>query len=175
MKNTRKPKYSTVSMDTYPSTGRRAIQHIRYNSNSCRYFFNAQHLYLGLTNKERCFFDFCCENMLDENNNILLDNLFKQSFINIVKAITSNKIQISMDTVSKAVSKLKERYLIVDIFDTRGYYMVNPKYVYKGSEKNRKELLTQVLERCRTTGKPYNMFLDRTMEELLGTKTSESK
>ncbi len=175
MKNTKKPKYSIVSMDTYPATGRKAIQYIKYNSNGCRYFFNAQHLYLGLTDKERCFYDFCCEHMLKENNNILLDVSFKLSFIDFVKDITSNKVVISMDSVTKAVSKLKERNLIVDIFDTRGYYMVNPKYAYKGSEKDRKALLTQVLERCRTTGKPYHMFLDRTMDELLRIKTSESE
>jgi DNA-binding transcriptional ArsR family regulator len=175
MKNTKKPKFTTVSMDTYPVIGRRAVQYVRFNGNSCRYFFNAQHLYLGLTDKERCFFDFCCEHMLEENNNVLLDNHFKQSFIDFVSDITSNKVQVSMDSVTHAVSKLKDRHLIVDVFDTRGYYMVNPKYVYKGSEKNRKELLTQVLERCRITGKPYNMFLDRTKEELLGTKTITAK
>jgi hypothetical protein len=175
MKFTKKPKYTTVSMDTYPTTGRRAVQNIRFNSNSCRYFFNAQHLFLGLTDKERCFFDYCCEHMLQENNNVLLDNHFKQTFIDFVASITSNKVQISMDSVTLAVSKLKDRNLIVDVFDTRGYYMVNPKYVYKGTEKNRKELLTQVLERCRVTGKDYHMFLDRTKEELLGIKINEAK
>jgi DNA-binding transcriptional ArsR family regulator len=175
MKNTKKAKYTTISMDTYPAMGRKAVQQIRFNSRSCRYFFNAQHLYLGLTDKERCFFDFCCEHMLDGNNNVLLDNHFKQSFIEFVSDITSNKVQISMDSVSKAISKLKERHLIVDVFELRGYYMVNPKYVYKSSEKNRKDLLTKLLERCRVTNKPYNMFLDRTKEELLGTKPIKTK
>jgi hypothetical protein len=174
MKYTKKPKYTTVSMDTYPVIGRRAEQLVKFNSNGCRYFFNAQHLYLGLTDKERCFFDYCCEQMILESNIVLLDLHFKQSFIDFITAITSSKVQVSLDSVSKAVSKLKDRHLIVDVFNTRGYYMVNPKYAYKGSEKNRKKLLTQVLERCRIEGKPYNMFLDRSKENLLGTKTSST-
>lgn len=175
MRFTKKPKYTTVSMDTYPAMGRRAVQFVRFNSNGCRYYFNAQHLYLELSAKERCLFDYCCEHMLQENNNILLDNHFKQGFIDFVKGITSNKVVIKMDFVTKAVSKLKELGLITDVHDTRGFYMVNPKYAYKGAEKNRKELLAQVLERCRIAGKPIEVFIDRAKDELLGTKTAVTK
>lgn len=104
---------------------------------SCRLYFNAQHNLLKLSTKERCFFDHLCERMCSDNS-IIIDREEKENFIKFLNRITSKKETLSLVSVNRFVSKLANNHLIYKV-GTPGssFYMLNPRYVFKGSEKLR--------------------------------------
>ena len=119
------------------------IKEERFQKEGCMYYFNAQHIYLNLNNKERCFFDFLCEKM-DDTNGVTIDSNLKSSFIEFIEEITSNKKSIGIETVREYAKKLNKLKLILKVANSNFYY-VNPKYVFKESIDKRKKLLKKLL------------------------------
>ena len=101
------------------------IEGERFKKDSCNYYFNAQHIYLNLSNKERCFFDFLFEKM-DSENRVLIDASLKLSFKEFIKLFTSNIITTSIRSLDRFVNKLDNSKLILKVAKTKLYYL-NPK------------------------------------------------
>ena len=109
-------------------------------------FFNNQHLKIRLPSAARTFFDFLCENMRADNNAIIINQDLKREFIEFVSKITSKKKTITLSTINKYITLLKKSHLLIlSPGSERGYYIVNPKYVSKGTKRARRELLQAVI------------------------------
>lgn len=107
--------------------------------------FNAQHIYIELNSKQRCFFDFLCEKM-DYKNRVNINGDLRDEFICFVKKITSDKVKVSSRSLFDYIDKLIEFKLLVPFKNTTSLYVVNPKYVYKGTQKDRIEILNDLFE-----------------------------
>lgn len=110
-------------------------------------YFNCQHLMVELGSEARCFFDYLCERMRSDTNEIKLDRKFKQEFTGQINRITSGKVNPSILSLNKYVSQFKALGLIIPTTNSqRGYYSVNPKYAFKGTKKDRLLLLANMIK-----------------------------
>ena len=119
------------------------IEGERFKIDGCKFYFNAQHIYLNLSNKERCFFDFLCEKM-DNSNRVIVDASLKLAYKEFIELITSDKIKIVVRSLDRFVIKLDDSKLILKVSNTKLYY-VNPKYASKLSNVKRAKLIKQLL------------------------------
>lgn len=136
-------KYSTVRLEAATSKGGIVPQLIQFRSEYFKAFCCAQHLLIHLSSKERCFWDYLCERMYDDNT-LFIDNNFKTAFIAFTKHIGIPEKTFSIGIIDKAIAKLKKLHLIIQ--KQQGYYMVNPRYSFKGSEKDRLKVLEKEIK-----------------------------
>ena len=135
--------YTTVHIEVPISTHRVLDRKIHFKSTGYKIYFNAQHLFLKLTPVERSVFDFLCEAM-DHKNRTYIDAGLKLRYIAFIANITGQKQKIANTQVGAALQKLKFLGLIFTVENSRTYYTVNPKYVYCGTERARKQLLKEL-------------------------------
>jgi hypothetical protein len=135
----------SVSVSFVGTDGVTRRKSIPYVSNSCALFFNAQHLLLKLSTKERAFFDYLCEVMGMNNNDVFIDNSLKLAFIKLVTDITGGDVQLTENAVGKYVQKLSGIGLVLAT-GNRARYTVNPKYVFKGSRTDRQKCIKYHIE-----------------------------
>jgi hypothetical protein len=169
-----RPKYVKVSIDLVSSRGASLKKAVQFISNGCMLFFNAQHLLMQLSNKDRAFFDYLCEIMGYADNDVYIDEPLKSAFIAWVEEITSFKIKITGHTVAKSVIKLKDLGLILATND-RARYTVNPKYVYKGSAHRREKYLKALIENRIASNLSITALLNVPEAEFLPVKVKEEK
>lgn len=123
--------------------GRAVCNDVQFSNIGVKQFFNVQHLFIKLSPYQRCFFDFLCEEMHDELNWVFIDHNLKTKFITFLEKIGADK------TKGKAVNGFVPRLLGLGLLLTttaKGYYTVNPKYVYKGTAKQRSDVLKQLIQ-----------------------------
>jgi hypothetical protein len=110
-------------------------------------YFNCQHLMVQLGTEARCFFDYLCERMKSDTNEVKIDALLKQDFIQHISRITSTRVSPSIHSLSSYVSTFKKLGLIIPTVKTqREFYAINPRYAYKGQKKNRLQLLANMIK-----------------------------
>jgi hypothetical protein len=119
------------------------IKQLRFVTSGYTLFFNAQHQLAKLSTKERCFLEYLCEYMRTSTNDITIDSRQKENFIKHYQVYTSKTITIS--AVNKFMSKLKLLGLILET-PYRGFYIVNPKYFFKGANNSRLKYLKVLIE-----------------------------
>lgn len=107
--------------------------------------FNAQHIYLELNTMQRCFFDFLCEKMNDRNK-VHIDTDNRIEFISFLEKITSGRCSTTIRTLVNYINFFIELRLIIPFDRNKFLYIVNPKYVYKGPEINRKKILDDLIK-----------------------------
>lgn len=142
---------------------------VRFIANGYTLYFNAQHLLIQLSPKERAFFDYLCEEMRFSDNNVFIDEPLKRHFIERLKRITNGKVTLTVNAVNKYVQNLNALGLIVRLELSK--YIVNPKYAYKGSGYQRKEYLKRLIQRRISMGIPAQAFINQPEEEFLSKKT----
>ncbi len=76
-------------------------------------FFNCQHLLIQLKPLGRSFFDYLCERMRSDNNEILIDNSLKSDFKTHISTLTGNKHNPSIAALDKHLKAFKELGLLV--------------------------------------------------------------
>jgi hypothetical protein len=130
-------------------------------------FFNAQHLFLQLDNIERCFFDHLCEIMDGDNNRVYIVKEVKEAFAMLVKEISNGSVLVSVQSLPNVVKKLKSLGLIIAADTGRAYYVVNPKYVFKGTVTKRKWLLKNLIEQRFAEGLSIDELLPVRLEQFL--------
>ena len=140
-----KTKYAHVTVDLVSNDGVSLKKVVPFIVNGCMLFFNAQHLLIQLSNKDRAFFDYLCEVMRYADNDVFIDEPLKSAFIARIKKITSSKTKITVHTIAKSIAKLKGLGLILNT-DDRARYTVNPKYVFQGSAHSREKYLKALIE-----------------------------
>ncbi|MBK8788324.1 MAG: hypothetical protein IPN43_18020 [Chitinophagaceae bacterium] len=130
-------------------------------------YFNCQHLMVELGSEARCFFDYLCERMKSDTNEVIIDSKFKQEFIVQINRITSTKVNPSINSLNKYVSQFKDLGLIIPTTNTRrGYYSVNPKYAYKGTKKDRLILMGNMIKDRIRNKESLRALIDKPEQEL---------
>jgi len=121
--------------------------------------FNSQHIFLELEKFQRCFFDFLCEKM-SMDNTIQIDGNLKAVFVSFLRKITGGKKKITTRTISNYVKVLIDKKLLIEAPKLNMFYIVNPKYTYKGTKKNRTKILRTLLKDPNKYGSDNTALLD---------------
>lgn len=105
---------------------------------------NFQHIILELNLNATgiSFLNFICERM-NVDNIITLDGEFKAKYIEFAKEISGKAPEIR--TLGNLIDKFVEKHLLIKRLDFSFLYIVNPKYISKGSKTTRKKLLQRLL------------------------------
>jgi hypothetical protein len=135
-----KNKYTTIEVI---NSNLNKIEVIKLVVSGVTLFFNAQHKLVKLSPKERCFFDYLCECMRPSTNDIVIDSHFKKNFIKHFEVCSGGKLK--MTDVNKYASKLYSLNLLLDT-PQRAYFIVNPKYVFRGTAAKRKKYVKGLIE-----------------------------
>ena len=113
----------------------------KFTTNGYKLYNNVNHLLAKVDKCAYLFFHFICEKM-DDSNNIVHTSFLRNEFILFTKS--NALIDYKDDTVKKAFIKLVKVGLIIN-YDKRSDFTVNPKHVFKGSEKSRKEIIQGII------------------------------
>ena len=132
---------------------------VSFIDDGCIYLFNSQHVFLELDKIQRCFFDFLCEKMSFDNT-IHIDGDLKSLFVAFLDKITGGKKKITTRTISNYVKILIDKKLLIEATNFKMLYIINAKYVYKGSKKNRKKILQTLLKNPNKYGSDNYALLD---------------
>jgi len=120
-----------------------------------------------LGTEARCFFDYLCEQMNSDTNEVQIDARLKDNFIQHISRITSTKITPSVSSLNVYVSIFKRLGLIISAVNTqKEYYSVNPKYAYKGQKKKRLLLLKNMIEERIKSNGSLKGLIDKPEREL---------
>jgi transposase-like protein len=149
-------KYSKIRLEGATRTGKKVSHSLEYRAVSCKMYMCAQHQLIQLNNKQRCFLDYLCEKM-DEDNTVYIDREFKNKFIEITQDFGNKKYSFTIGIIDKAIAQLVKLNLI--LLKQQGYYIVNPRYFFKGSETNRLELLKKEVAYRFNNNLPLNGLL----------------
>ena len=99
---------------------------------------------LALLNKaEYLFFHFICEKM-DASNNIVHTKALRTDFLDFARK--NLNLSYKDDTIKKAFAKLVKVGLIIS-YDVKSDYTVNPRHVFKKSEKERKYIIQTIISK----------------------------
>ena len=98
--------YSSVRVKVYAEKGRVIDRYVRFKNTGCKYFFNAQHLFINLSSKDRSFFDYLCEKM-DSKNRVVVDVHFKKEYLLFMDEILGKNCGIKITGIDKTLKKLK--------------------------------------------------------------------
>jgi hypothetical protein len=165
MKKT-KPGYSSIGIDISLQKGNTIKQHLYYKSTGCKYFFCAQHLLINLSNKERSFFDYICEQM-DADNAIIINKALKEAYSAFITKICNEELKMTTGILDKALSKFKDKKLLLNLEGGAAYYLVNPRYVFKGKESDRMKLIKKLIENRLIEGLPIDALIDIPVAEFM--------
>jgi hypothetical protein len=160
-------KYDRITLKFNDLDGNPISKQIRVVGQGYTLYFNCQHQLVQLGTHARCFFDYLCEQMATDTNEVIIDNRFKEGFVDHISRITSTKVSPSINSLNKYVSKFKELGLIIPTVSTqREFYAVNPKYAYKGQKKDRLELLANMIKERIANGNSLRGLVDTPEHEL---------
>lgn len=138
---------------------------VRYVDEGCTHFFNAQHLYLELSPVERCYFDFLCERM-DPFNRIDIIPTRRIDFVSHFKKLTDQKPPDSRK-IPRIEKKLRDLNLLLKVKGQGSLHFVNPKYVTKGNQTQRKKSLQKIAEHAMNGEMELTAILDRPLSNIL--------
>ena len=119
------------------------LKTVKFVTSGCTLFFNAQHLLVKLTAKERCFFDYLCEHMRATTNDVMIDSHLKEHFAEQYRVYSSKGINLA--EITKCIPTLKSLGLILGTHN-KAHYIVNPKYAFKGYSSGRLLYLKKLIE-----------------------------
>ncbi len=140
-----KPKHITVKVFIPDSIGKHLERNVNFTNDGVTLFFNAQHHLLKLSAIERCFFDFLCEHMRAIDNDVLINDEIKTKFQEHLMRLSGGKKKVTLNQLTKFVLKLNTLTLILKT-QNKARYIVNPKFVFKGSAVARKKYLKKLIE-----------------------------
>jgi hypothetical protein len=143
-----------------------AIAEIHLVTAGCCYFFNAQHLYLQISNIKRSYFDFICEKM-DHNNRILLNPKLREEYIYHYNKVTSSQNAPSMRTLQRYEITLRKLKLIIKPIKSGAFVYVNPKYAFKGKLSARPTLMNRLADMAFKGEIDLSTITDRPIESIL--------
>lgn len=100
-------------------------------------YYSAIYALVGLPDYGRDFMDYCLV-MMDEDNVVVVNKLFKEKFKSFVSYGHPGDVQPShSDTsIKRAIYSLKERRLLIET-GYRGVYVVNPEFFFRKDEEQR--------------------------------------
>lgn len=138
--------------------------HVSVVTEGCIYFFNAKHLFLKLTTIERAYFDYICERMTNENL-IKLNPQFRRDFIGFCNNIMSDEEFCGERTLFNAEKKFSVLQLVFKIEGDK-ISLVNPKYVFNGSQASRDDVLNNAIDLANKGKIPKEAIIDTPYNQL---------
>lgn len=117
---------------------------IRFMEDGHTVHHNFQHIILELNLNATgiSFLNYICERMNDDNI-ITLDGSFKSEYIAFAKEISGKTP--GDKTLNNNIDKFVEKHLLIKHLGLSSLYIVNPKYLSKGTKKARENLLQLLL------------------------------
>ena len=153
--------YKFIELSDSSSGGKLITRKVRVVQEGYTIFFNCQHLFIQLGSDARAFFDFLCEGMRTDNNGVMINKELKNRFIAHISKITGGKVVPADNSLNRYVSVFKSLGLIIlDMDSERGFYYVNPKYVFKGSKKQRMKILRELIVERVNKGRSLKGLVD---------------
>lgn len=128
-------------------------------TDGCKYYFNSRHKFFDLNTKQRAYFDFLCEKM-DLNNKVHLNPAIRKEFISFCENITGDKAYCVPKTLEGAEKVFIKLHLVIKVKGSM-LSVVNPKYVYKGTQSQREELYVELANLASAGKIPYEAILDK--------------
>lgn len=112
-----------------------------FTSLGYKVYENVFHKQVKLNSCSLKLFHFLCEQMKNDNT-IHHTKGERNRFIHYCKKNAS--ITYSHDTIKASYSQLKKVGLLIN-FDSKCDFIVNPKHIFKGSEKDRQKLINKII------------------------------
>lgn len=153
-----------------PVSGQGIARTVRYVNNGYRLFFNSQHVMVQLNRGQRAWFDFLCEHM-DLYNRVVVNSELKKIFGRFIQSVTSGTVSYSESSVSTYTKKLVELGLLLKT-KTSNSYVVNPKYIFRGTESERMEYLTNLITDRVKYRLPIDKIIDVDIDTFFNRKTT---
>ena len=110
-------------------------------TNGYKVYENLFYKYASLKKRYILLFHYLCEKM-DESNNIVHTANIRNGFIKYCENNTSKLY--SHDTIKQGFSALKSVGLLIN-YNVKRDFTVNPRHVFKGSEKKRREVINEII------------------------------
>lgn len=162
-----KDAYINVNIDAVNPEGRRIKRTLRYKSIGSTFFSNNLHNVVELSPVAMAFYFYTCE-MMNRKNEILIDGKFKDDFIAFISKLTSKPQFRTVSSLDNYIKQLRALSLIILIGSSHSaFYLVNPKYVFRGSESARKKLLQEIIEYRLANGLTVKPLIDTTEDDFL--------
>ena len=99
-------------------------------------YYSAIYALVGIPDYARDMMDYCLT-MMDEDNMVVVNAIFKERFKGFVSYITGELIKPHSDSsIKRGIQILKERSLLIDT-GYRGVYVVNPEFFFRKEEEQR--------------------------------------
>jgi hypothetical protein len=136
-------KYITIKA-SLTDQGKTVNPNISFMEDGHTVYHNFQHIILELNLNATgiSFLNYICERMNDYNI-IKLDGSFKAEYIAFAEQISGKAP--SAKKLDNLVKQFKKKHLLIKRLDFSLMYIVNPKYLSKGSKRARKKLLQRLL------------------------------
>ena len=113
---------------------------IKFTKNHVRRYNNHSHRTAKLTPCAKLLLDFICEEANSHDNTVFNALSERKRFIDFCKK--NCKIQYKDETVKKAYYNLRDNHLLLS-YTGKGVFTLNPRYLFIGSEKARRELMQE--------------------------------
>lgn len=161
-----KNQYHFLYFNFYLTTAKKITQRVRVKKAGVKTYFNAQHILYELSSEERVFLDYLIEEgKLD--NRLFVDLDVKKNFCDFLKNKLHLKSIPTIDQLNRYLKKFINLGLALKEDGQKGYYRINPKYFWKGTEGKRKITLQKLVESRVKSGLPFACLIDRTEDEFL--------
>jgi len=178
-RKTRIPKVDRGNYDTIKlrlDLSQNEVVHLKvgFKKEYLKYYFNAQHLLIQLQPVERSFLEFLAE-LSDEQNRVFIDAALKQKFLGFLAHAKVRAKVLGLNGLSRIPGKLESLGLIFHEDGKRAYYRINPKYLWRGEELRRKQLIKKLIVERSQRGLPIHFLVDQPGKNLTALKEHPDK
>ena len=161
--------YYQLIFNFYVTATQKIAQSVRLKKKGFKTYFNAQHILCKLKTEERVVLDYLIEQARSDNR-LFVDLGVKNGFCTFL----INKLHLkdipTINQLDKYLKKFIDLGLTIKEDGQKGYYRINPKYFWKGTEGDRKITLQRLVESRVKAGLPFACLIDKTEEDFLKPK-----
>ncbi len=158
--------YHQLFFSFYLTATHKIAKRTRLKKDGFKTYFNAQHILYKLKTEERVFLDYLIE-QAEWDNRLFIDLDLKNGFCNFLIDKLHLKDIPTINQLDKYLKNFIELGLAIKEDGQRGYYRINPKYFWKGTEGDRKITLQKLVESRVKSGLPFACLIDKTEDEFL--------
>lgn len=153
-----------LKTDLYQDGTRTTIS-VKFSTVGLKIFFNARHIYLSISAKERCWFEFLCEDV-GRHGIVYIGKEQEEAFVQHASQISGGSIKINVKTMNNFTRKLVGKGLLLKTNDS-GVFYINPKYVQLTTAQKREEDLKFLFHQAEIGNIDVRKLIDRPLEEIL--------
>lgn len=104
---------------------------------------------------------------MDTDNAILINRNLKEAYIAFMTKICKEEIKITIGILDKALAKFKEKKMVMNLGGGAGYYLINPRYAYRGKEVDRMRLIKKIIQNRMMDGLPIDALIDVSVDKFM--------